>query len=298
MRLAHYLLCGLALVGLALASCVHQSTAVDPVGTESAAPTSSAATTPSAAWTSTVGLDPNNGITGQDRKPVVPLATGVHPVKLIKTDGKWQLLRDGKPYFIKGVGGDSELDKLVAMGGNSVRIWGIDAKTAVTLNECAKRDITVLLGYWVGQKKVGFHSDDPATAEEHARGVQAGRQDLQGPPRRARLGHRQRDGERQRHARAVAVRPGPRQGLPRNRPQPSHDDRGRGDRRPAHRHDPRDVPGCRHRRHQLLRRRRKRRRPLPAPDVPAARPSPTSSPSSAPRASGNGARPASAPSTN
>ena len=49
------------------------------------------------------------------------------------------------------------------MGGNSVRIWGIDAKTGVTLNECAERNITVLLGYWVGQKKVGFHSDDPAT---------------------------------------------------------------------------------------------------------------------------------------
>jgi hypothetical protein len=158
MRRIHIgILCGLALFGFGLTSCVQSATtATDGAATAPAVTTSSA-------WTSTVGLDPNNGISGQDRPPVVPLATGVHPVKLTKTDGKWQLLRDGKPYFIRGVGGDSELDRLVEMGGNSIRIWGLDAKTAVTLNECAKRDITVLLGYWVGQKKVGFRSDDPAT---------------------------------------------------------------------------------------------------------------------------------------
>jgi hypothetical protein len=166
MRLFHYtILCGLALMGLALGSRAEEATrsgSAEPVATPTAAaPTGTAALM--AAWTSTAGLDPNNGISGQDRKPVVELATGVHPVKVVKTDGKWQLTRDGKPYSIKGVGGDSEFDRLVQMGGNSVRIWGIDGKTGITLNECAKRDLTVLLGYWVGQKKVGFRSDDPAT---------------------------------------------------------------------------------------------------------------------------------------
>jgi hypothetical protein len=160
-----YMLCGLALIGLGFASCAQSATtdgfSSDPAVTASASPTGTAALM--AAWTTTVGLDPNNGISGQDRKPVVELATGVKPVKLVKENGKWQLMREGKPYYIKGVGGDSEFDRLVQMGGNSIRIWGIDGKTGITLNECAKRDITVLLGYWVGQKKVGFRSDDPST---------------------------------------------------------------------------------------------------------------------------------------
>ena len=48
------------------------------------------------------------------------------PVELKKTDKGWQLLRDGKPYFIRGAGGSAGLQKLAAAGANSVRTWGSD----------------------------------------------------------------------------------------------------------------------------------------------------------------------------
>ena len=47
-------------------------------------------------------------------------------VQLVKTGGGWQLLRGGKPYFIKGAGGSYSLGALKAAGGNSGRTWGAD----------------------------------------------------------------------------------------------------------------------------------------------------------------------------
>jgi hypothetical protein len=137
-------------------SVLHVATSLAAVGLGLMA--SFAQTPASAPATSPAAL----GRSGQDAPPPVPLVTGVHPVKLTKDGGKWQLTRDGKPYFIKGVGGDYSRDILLANGGNSVRIWGIDKKTtAPELNDDAKKDITVALGYWVGHKDKGFRWDDP-----------------------------------------------------------------------------------------------------------------------------------------
>src|ERR1035441_5530973 len=47
-------------------------------------------------------------------------------VAVVKTAGGWQLLRGGKPYFIKGVGGDASKEWLAQYGGNSFRVWGVD----------------------------------------------------------------------------------------------------------------------------------------------------------------------------
>src|SRR4051794_20144029 len=46
--------------------------------------------------------------------------------EVVQTDGKWQLLRDGRPYFIKGVGGDAPKAMLPEVGANSFRTWGAD----------------------------------------------------------------------------------------------------------------------------------------------------------------------------
>jgi hypothetical protein len=43
-------------------------------------------------------------------------------VKMEQKNGNWQLLVDQKPFFIKGVVGDTYLEKVKAYGGNSVRI--------------------------------------------------------------------------------------------------------------------------------------------------------------------------------
>src|ERR1017187_5349790 len=88
-------------------------------------------------------------------------------VEVRKTaDGKWELLRGGKPYFVKGGGGDYSREVLVGDGGNSIRLWGVDANTRKELDEDEKQGVTVALGYWVGHKKDGFKADDPATVKQ------------------------------------------------------------------------------------------------------------------------------------
>jgi hypothetical protein len=58
------------------------------------------------------------------------------------------LLRDGKPYFIKGAGGQQHLDEVVKRGGNSVRTWG-ERELDATLEEATKRNLTVCAGLWL-----------------------------------------------------------------------------------------------------------------------------------------------------
>lgn len=97
---------------------------------------------------------------------VVALVLAAHfmtavPVTLKRSGDGWQLLREGKPYFIKGGGGDHSMDELKANGGNSVRTWGAD-EAGETLDEAGKKGLTVLVGIWLGHKDQGFHYDDPA----------------------------------------------------------------------------------------------------------------------------------------
>lgn len=55
--------------------------------------------------------------------PSVAAADAI-PVELRQTEGGWQLLRGGEPYFIRGAGGDGSLEQLAAAGANSIRTWG------------------------------------------------------------------------------------------------------------------------------------------------------------------------------
>lgn len=72
-------------------------------------------------------------------------------VEVRETPKGFELLRNGKPYFVKGVGGANRLDDLVAYGGNSFRTWGAD-KAGAELEEAQKRGLTVALGIWLGHK--------------------------------------------------------------------------------------------------------------------------------------------------
>jgi hypothetical protein len=81
------------------------------------------------------------------------------PVKVEKTAAGYRLLRDGKAYFIKGVGGRSYLDVLKEVGGNSIRTWGEDDLEPL-LDRCQELGLTVTVGIWLGQPRQGFQYGD------------------------------------------------------------------------------------------------------------------------------------------
>lgn len=88
------------------------------------------------------------------------LADGVQAqskVAVEKTGTGFRLVRNGKPYAIKGVGfgNNSDLDTLVAAGGNSIRTWSPD-KLDTLLDDAHKRGLTVCVGFWLGHPRHGF----------------------------------------------------------------------------------------------------------------------------------------------
>ena len=88
------------------------------------------------------------------------------PVELIKTDQGWQLLRDGEPYFIRGVGGTHSLEVAAAAGANSIRTWDAenvrgDDDVDVLLDEAHALGLTVSVGIWLDHERHGFDYDDP-----------------------------------------------------------------------------------------------------------------------------------------
>jgi hypothetical protein len=79
-----------------------------------------------------------------------------------KPDGGFQLLRNGKPYFIKGGGGQNPA-VLVAAGGNSVRGGG----SAENLDRLHAAGISVQYGLSIGKPRQGFdYSDQAAVAKQ------------------------------------------------------------------------------------------------------------------------------------
>lgn len=96
-------------------------------------------------------------------------ASVVRVEKTMHNDGKisWRLLRDGKPYFVKGacVWGNDErkifarLDDLAQAGANSARTyWSGDSQS--TLDRAAKLKMTVTLGLEVDKPRHGFDFND------------------------------------------------------------------------------------------------------------------------------------------
>jgi len=88
-------------------------------------------------------------------------STDATPVRVTSTANGWQLLRGGKPYVVKGVGGVERLDLLRSFGGNSVRSWGIGETTAKELDDVQAKGLTMTVGIWLGHKGHGFDYADP-----------------------------------------------------------------------------------------------------------------------------------------
>jgi hypothetical protein len=93
------------------------------------------------------------------------------PVTLTKQGGKYQLMRDGKPFFVKGVGGVNRVEEFVAAGGNAMRSWGAE-KAERDLAECQKNGLVLMLGIWLGHKSY-FDYGNPVQVKEQFEAVKA-----------------------------------------------------------------------------------------------------------------------------
>lgn len=82
-------------------------------------------------------------------------------------DGRWQWLRDGTPYSVRGVGGYQHLEQAAAAGATTIRTWGaeslddeVDGKNL--LDRAHALGLTVLAGLWVQHAASGFDYDNAA----------------------------------------------------------------------------------------------------------------------------------------
>lgn len=81
---------------------------------------------------------------------------------IIGEPGEFQLLRNGQPYTVHGVGGDSYLSRLATAGGNSIRTWSTDGLEAL-LDEAHEHGFTVCVGMWLGHERHGFDYQNEAS---------------------------------------------------------------------------------------------------------------------------------------
>lgn len=79
--------------------------------------------------------------------------------ELQEVGGRWTLLRDGEPYYVKGAGGHKHLDVLVECGGNSIRTWSLDDAQEI-LDDAHEHGLSVMMGLWVGHERHGFDYND------------------------------------------------------------------------------------------------------------------------------------------
>ncbi len=82
-------------------------------------------------------------------------------VKLSSANGAWRLTVNGKPFQIKGAGGQQSLRELKAVGGNSIRTWGAD-NLGPLLQRAHQLGIMVTVGIWLGHTEQGFNYNDPS----------------------------------------------------------------------------------------------------------------------------------------
>jgi Glycosyl hydrolases family 2, TIM barrel domain len=96
---------------------------------------------------------------GSPASYLLPAQSGPIQVQVKEAQGKWSLYRDGKPYYVKGAGGQTHLDKVVECGGNTIRTWS-DDNAGKILDDAHAKGLTVCLGLWVGHERHGFDYND------------------------------------------------------------------------------------------------------------------------------------------
>ncbi|TGE24713.1 hypothetical protein E5K00_05750 [Hymenobacter aquaticus] len=101
-----------------------------------------------------------------------PAQTGPIKVEVRQAAGRYELLRGGQPYFIKGAGGGQFPDRVKAYGGNSLRTWDTESAAQV-LAEANRNGLTVMVGLDVARERHGFDYNDPAAVARQVEKIKA-----------------------------------------------------------------------------------------------------------------------------
>lgn len=86
-------------------------------------------------------------------------------VKLVETNEGWSLTKNGSPYYIKGAGGQTQLNVLQEIGGNTIRTWSLD-NAEKFLDEAHDRGLMVMMGLWVQHERHGFDYNDSKAVQK------------------------------------------------------------------------------------------------------------------------------------
>ncbi|QQL48920.1 glycoside hydrolase family 2 TIM barrel-domain containing protein [Mucilaginibacter ginkgonis] len=93
-------------------------------------------------------------------------------VTVTQTASGYMLMRNGKPYFIKGAGGTNYMERLARYGGNSLRTW--DTRNGGEILEKAQSlGLTVTMGLNVARERHGFNYDDTAAVRKQLETLRA-----------------------------------------------------------------------------------------------------------------------------
>lgn len=84
-------------------------------------------------------------------------------VKIHQIGRRFELTRNGKPYFINGAGGSNHLDMLVKAGGNSIRTW---SSSREALDEAQEKGLTVCMGLRMRKPRRGADYTDTKMLKE------------------------------------------------------------------------------------------------------------------------------------
>ncbi|MBT9392676.1 hypothetical protein KLP40_05825 [Hymenobacter sp. NST-14] len=98
--------------------------------------------------------------------------TGPVKVEVKQTAGRYELLRGGQPYFIKGAGGGQYPERVKAYGGNSLRTWDTGGAAKV-LADANQNGLTVMMGLDVARERHGFDYNNPQAVAAQLQKVKA-----------------------------------------------------------------------------------------------------------------------------
>jgi hypothetical protein len=93
------------------------------------------------------------------------------PVKITQEDGRFQLIRGGEPYTVRGAGLEfADIGVFASHGGNSIRTWSTENPqiTALeVLDNAHKHGVTVAMCIELGRERLGFdYEDEEAVAAQ------------------------------------------------------------------------------------------------------------------------------------